>query len=256
MSKATRRRIKVSGFRKNILEVMRLARGVPLVVADRCMHLAPLVEARRASTLRPSWTVIFSRAFALVAARHPELRTAYMSFPYPHLYEHPCSSAMVIIEREYRGEWVPLNVRLRKPELLSLQQLHETVEAHRTGPLERNGTFQFLRLLGWLPFPVRRLVWSLAHHWSGSKRARYFGTFGLSTPAASGAGLVTIQSPLTCTLHYGLFDEESRLDMRISFDHRAIDGAPVARALAEMEQVLLTEIIDEIRQLPRIRLAA
>jgi hypothetical protein len=62
--------------------------------------------------------------------------------------------------------------------------------------------------------------------------------------------LTTIVSPLTCTLHYGLFDDANRLDMRITFDHRAIDGAPVARALTEMEEVLITDIHTEIEQLP------
>jgi pyruvate/2-oxoglutarate dehydrogenase complex dihydrolipoamide acyltransferase (E2) component len=57
-------------------------------------------------------------------------------------------------------------------------------------------------------------------------------------------------------VHYGLFDEANRLDMRITFDHRAIDGAPVARALTEMEEVLNHDILEEIQQIPLANLAA
>jgi hypothetical protein len=51
---------------------------------------------------------------------------------------------------------------------------------------------------------------------------------------------------LTSTLHYGLFDDRGSLPMRMTIDHRAIDGATAARALVEMEQVLMTDILDEV----------
>ena len=41
---------------------------------------------------------MFARAFALVAARRPELRRSYLKFPWPHLYEHPVSVAGIITE--------------------------------------------------------------------------------------------------------------------------------------------------------------
>ena len=34
-------------------------------------------------------------------------------------------------------------------------------------------------------------------------------------------------------LHYGLFDAGGNLDVRLTFDHRVLDGAPMARALAD-----------------------
>ena len=256
MSEQTRRRIRISPFRKNMCELMRLARNIPLVTAERRMNLAELVEARKASALRPSWTVIFSKAFATVSARRPELRTCYMSFPYPHFYEHPSSSAMVIVEREYRGERFPMNYRLRKTDQSTLLELHQQLEHYRTGPLETDENFRIMRRLGRTPNPFCRLLWWLGYHWTGSRRARYFGTFGLSSPAIGGAGLTTILSPLTCTLHYSLFNDSGEIDMRITFDHRAIDGAPVARALTEMEQVLATEVLAEIKRLPKANQAA
>ena len=52
---------------------------------------------------------------------------------------------------------------------------------------------------------------------------------------------------MTCTLHYGLFDTDGGLDVRLTFDHRVLDGAPAARALADLEGVLLNEVLAEVR---------
>ena len=44
------------------------------ITIDRRMKLAALVAARRACLPRPSWSAIFIKAFAIIAARTPELR--------------------------------------------------------------------------------------------------------------------------------------------------------------------------------------
>jgi pyruvate/2-oxoglutarate dehydrogenase complex dihydrolipoamide acyltransferase (E2) component len=53
-----------------------------------------------------------------------------------------------------------------------------------------------------------------------------------------------------------MFADDGRIDMRLTFDHRAIDGAPVARALADMEAALHAEILSELRHMPRLERAA
>lgn len=239
-----------------MLELMRLSRHVPLVTAERRMNLADLAIARQGQAVKISWTCLFMKAFAIIAARRPDLRTAYMSFPYAHLYESPLNVATIIIEREHQGECFPYYCRFRDPERQSLLELNRALEHFKTVPLDQDKHFCRMDRIGRMPGLIRRWAWNMGYHWKGRKRAHYFGTFGLSSPAASGAGLTTIVSPLTCTLHYGLFDEASRLDMRITFDHRAIDGAPVARALTEMEQVLMSDIRGEVEQLSPAKQAA
>jgi hypothetical protein len=120
-------------------------------------------------------------------------------------------------------------------------------------PIEEFKELSQMRRIGKMPAPIRRLLWRMGFHWSGRKRAHYFGTFALSSPAAAGAGLSTIISPVTCTLHYGLFDESRCINMRLTFDHRVIDGAPVARALNDLEETLQMEIAPEIEQMGFIR---
>jgi hypothetical protein len=85
---------------------------------------------------------------------------------------------------------------------------------------------------------------------NGYRRANHFGTFGISVVAAFGAAGLHLLSPLTTTLNYGLFQPDGSIDVRLTYDHRVMDGAPVARALAELEDVLHSEILFELRELP------
>jgi hypothetical protein len=98
-----------------------------------------------------------------------------------------------------------------------------------------------------LPLPLRRLAMGLGLHASGRLRERYFGTFGLSSPAAQGAGLLHLRAPLTATLHYGQFDADGCLDVRLTFDHRVFDGATAARALGALEDTLRGALLEELR---------
>src|SRR5689334_10507489 len=67
------------------------------------LRLAPLVAARRNSQPLVSWSAILIKAIALTSQKWPELRRAYVAFPWPHLYEHPHCVATVVVEREWRG---------------------------------------------------------------------------------------------------------------------------------------------------------
>lgn len=243
---AGRQWLPLSPFRKNIIELMRLSRRIPLVTACRRMELAPLVEARRNRSSRICWTAIVTKAFALVAATRPELRRACLTYPWPHLHQSHRNIATITVEREVGGELVPLFYHVRRPEEIPLARLHERLQQARTLPLHEFPKFRRMQALGRMPWPLRGALWRLAFHFSGKSRSCYFGTFGVSSTAASGAGITRIISPLTCTLHYGLISPDGGLDMYLTIDHRVLDGAPAARALADLERVMLTVIREEI----------
>jgi hypothetical protein len=57
---------------------------------------------------------------------------------------------------------------------------------------------------------------------------------------------LALRTLVTSTLHYGLFDDCGNLPVRITFDHRVLDGAFVARGLVELEEVLQTTILEEL----------
>ena len=102
-----------------------------------------------------------------------------------------------------------------------------------------------------VPWPFRRLLWWAALNVLGPVRCQNFGTFGITSLGALGAGITHLVPLLTSQIHYGLFDEAGGVEMRLSFDHRVLDGATAAGALAEMEGVLLGEITQECAEAAR-----
>src|SRR5439155_16266887 len=106
-----------------------------------------------------------------------------------------------------------------------------------------------------VPWPFRRLSLWVSLNLIGKLRCHNFGTFSVSSVASEGGGIVVLTPLVTSTLHYGLFDERGNLTMRNTFDHRALDGAVIARALVEMEKVLLTDIVQELLPLRALKVA-
>ena len=80
----------------------------------------------------------------------------------------------------------------------------------------------------------------------GRRRCHNFGTFSVSSIASQGAGLVSLIPILTSAMHYGLFEPNGMLPMRITWDHRVMDGATIARVLVDLESVLNREMVREL----------
>jgi hypothetical protein len=250
------RSFRISPFRRLVTDLMHFSAKVPRVTVDRRMDLGRLLLARQGCSPRPSWCAIFTKAFAIVARRRPELRQSYMSLPWPRIYEHPRNIATMNVDRRYGDERVVIYTHIRSPENRSLTELDELVRYHKEEPLENIDSFVRCMRLARLPFPLRRLVWWLSLNLIGRRRGHNFGTFGLTSTAAYGAGILTLVPVLTSTIHYGLFDSQGGLDMRLSFDHRVLDGATAAQALLDMDQVLLSDILGELRSMNVAREAA
>src|SRR5437016_11496079 len=115
MAKASGRTIPLSLPRRFICDLLHFAGRVPTVPVQRRMHLAPVLAARQAARPRPGWCAIFTKAYAFVAAARPELRRAYLSFPWPRLYEYPDNVASVAVERLYEDEPAVFFGRIRSP---------------------------------------------------------------------------------------------------------------------------------------------
>src|SRR5713226_8952981 len=98
------RNLSLSLPRRFICDLVHFAHKVPTVPVERRMCLAEVAAARQAARPRPSWCAVFTKAYACVAAARPELRRAYLSFPTPHLYEHPLNVASVAVERRFGDE--------------------------------------------------------------------------------------------------------------------------------------------------------
>jgi hypothetical protein len=243
------RNLALSLPRRFICDLVHFARQVPTVPVQRQMNLAPLVEARRLAEPRPSWCAIFTKAYGFVTAGWPQLRQAYLGFPRAHLYEHPINVASIAIERRFGDEEAVFFAPLRSPEQQSLADLDAQLRAFKEQPLEKISSFRRALLISRLPWPLRRLAWWIGLNVSGRKRAHYMGTFGVSVYAGLGAASLHPLSPLTTALNYGVLNDDGRVDVRLIYDHRVLDGATVARVLHELERVLSCEILSELRYL-------
>jgi hypothetical protein len=241
------RTLALSPSRRFIADLLWSSRAVEAVTFERRMHLAPLVAARLEKEVRPGWCAIFTKAYARVCARRPELRRAYLSFPWPRLYEPGRNVAAVAVERHLQGEKAIFIAHLCHPELRSLAEIEAWLQHCRRDPLEQIGSFRRILLVTRLPRPLRRLAWFIGLNW-GRQRGRNFGTFGVSVTAGLGAAAVGVRCPLTTVLHYGVFGTDGTIDVRLTFDHRVLDGGNVARALCELEDVLHGEILAELRK--------
>jgi hypothetical protein len=234
---------------------MRFSRQVPAVTVERRVNLADLAAARQGCTPRPAWAVVFAKAFALVARSQPALRRSYMAFPRARLYEHPYSTAALNVERQLPDEAVVVQCLIPRPDDRPLAELDGIVRSYQAEPLGRLRWYQRAVAMSRVPWPVRPLLWWGALNVSGRRRCHNFGTFGVSTVAAQGAGLLHLIPLLTSMLHYGLLDEAGDLDLRLTWDHRVMDGAAAARALVEIDQALHGPVLRELTRMARAAVA-
>jgi hypothetical protein len=241
--------IPLSPQRRFVCDLMYFAKRVPTVPTQRRMRLEDVVAARLASGRRLSWCAIFMKAYAIVCRSQPELRRCYLPWLWPHLYEHPITVASFMLERSYRGEDGVFSAQVREPEKMSLVDLDALVRWHKSAPFEEVPSFTRAIRISRLPRPLRRFIWWMGLLTDGACRAHFFGTFGISVVAQLGAASLHPLSPLTTTLNYGVFEPDGTIDVRLIYDHRVTDGAPIARALTALEEVLHTQIRTELLEL-------
>lgn len=238
---------RLSKYRRATIEVLRLGAHVPLVTVQRRMSLARLMAARESNTGPPPWPAIFIKAYALLAQETPALRQSYFGLPIPRIHQYPFSDAAVAVERTFDGESVVYPLIVHNPAGYAIGEIAEMLRLARTADVTTSADFRHAARLAGLPLPLLKIA-----YWIGfnvpSYRRHFFGTFGLTTVASHGGELLNIVSPLTTTLTYGPFAADSTIDVRIIFDHRIIDGAPAARALVRLEQLLNGVVADEVER--------
>src|SRR5262245_8003835 len=235
--------------RRLVNDMLHFARRVPTVPVMRSIDVATVRSLRETTTQRPGWCALFLHAYGLVTQRFPELRRAYLSWPRARLYEHPFSIASVAIERVYRGQPGVFFAHIRGPENQPLEALQEFLREYKERPVEDVPIYRRALRVSRFPGPIRRLMWAYGLNWSGPDRARRLGTFGLSTYSSLGAQSMHPISPLTTTLNYGPISDDGKTTVCLVYDHRVMDGATVARALAALDDVFNEELPRELREL-------
>jgi hypothetical protein len=241
----------LSPLRRLMCDFLHFSRLIPTVAVERRMDLLPVVRARQALAQRPGWFTLFLKAFGLVARQREELRTSFLSLPWPYLHVHARNVASLPIERRVADEDGVFFLQVHQPENLSLMELEALIRQGKTDPVETIACYRRQLLNARLPGPMRRLLWRLGLNLFPNKRARFFGTFGVTGVASLGAPSLHLISPLTCTLAYGVIGPDGSVLVRLFYDHRVMDGVVPARALEDLEKTLCGPVVEELGALAR-----
>jgi hypothetical protein len=155
------------------------------------------------------------------------------------------SVASLAINRGDGGDDRLFFARLARPEATPLPLLQQSIDWFVTQPIEEafRRQLELEGVPGWLRRTILR--WNMRS--ASPKRVTRIGTFSLSTLAGFSATNRFHPTICTTSLSYGPLDGDGRCLVTVIADHRVLDGAAVAKALARLEAVLTTEIITELR---------
>lgn len=222
---------------------------VPRCVMSARLHL-PRARAARAAMPqpRPPWTAIFAKAFALTALERPTLRQLHASLWRLRLLRLDHAIGCVLVEREHLGEPTLNLARLVQPHAMTLPEIAAVLHEAKHAPPAANKMFR--RMLGFAakPRPLRRFLLRIALAFA-APLARYAGSFSVSSLGEQGASILDSVSILPVFISYGPMDAAGGVDVFFVFDHRVMDGADGAAALAGIERMIEGPVADELDRL-------
>lgn len=246
MAESLGRRIRLSPGRRVMDDFLHAGMQMPLVTVQRDMNLADVMAARHATDPRPSWSAIFTKAYAKAVASHPEMRRAFLSFPWQRIFEYSATTADIAVEARVGDEDVIVFVPLRSPATFPLLEIDEWVAKCKAKPLEHLGRLRQSLRLARLPRLLRRVIWWGLLNVSARKRSKYFGTFGVTSVGNWGVESIRPIAPSISVLHYGAVDADGNVSARMTYDHRVLDGSVPSKALVDLERFLKSDLLAEL----------
>ncbi|MFM7242642.1 MAG: hypothetical protein ACKO40_00515 [Planctomycetaceae bacterium] len=226
-------------------DIAALALAIPLFPVDRLMRLDAVAAARATARVRIGWAAIFLKAYAIVAREQPPLRSWLAGRFRPRLATSGESVAVLAVNRSDGRDDRLFFARLARPDATPLPLLQAAIDRFATGPVEESyrRQLQLESVPGWLRRTILR--WNMRS--TSPKRVTRIGTFSLSTLAGFAATNRFHPTICTTSLSYGPLDDDGRCLVTVIADHRVLDGAAVAKALARLEDVLTTQLVAELR---------
>lgn len=241
------RTVSMSVGRRFTYDIILAGKHIPLVTIQKDMNVADLMVPRQSAAGKPSWCSIFTKAYAMVVANRPEMRRACLTFPWIRMYEYDAATAHVTTEVRIDDEDCLAFVPIMSPELCPLTEIDRQLEACRQKP-EELPPLAAGRMAARLPRLFRRLAYWFVLSFSGRLRGKFFGTFGVTTVGNWGVESVRPIGPAISILHYGAIKPDGTISIRLTYDHRVLDGVGPSQALNEMEAFLHTDILDELTE--------
>lgn len=240
------RPIPLSPARRILADLSWASLRVPRCLMTAELRIPRILAARSALPApRPPWTTLVMKGFGLVAETQPALRRLYATLPSPRLLETDHAIGCIVLEREHEGAPALTIARFTEPHARPVAELAAMLHHAKTAPATATRSFhRFLRFAR-LPWPLRRFVLrgGLAF---GKPILRYGGSFGISALGHRGATILDSVSILPVFLSYGPIAADGRVQFYLSFDHRVMDGADGAAALAALQEALEGPVADEL----------
>ena len=247
MSGHLRRSFRVPLHRRWTTDIIHFGRKAYIVGVDTVINVAAASAARGSTTPPVSWVSIWIKAVALAAIKWPELRTAYLPFPWPRLYVHPFSVVALPVEREWRNSHAVFFDTLKQPEPMSLRRhIDPWFNGLKNGPIEGYGAFRHIIRISKLPLPLRRMLWSIPAQWSGRLRSKYFGNFAINSLAQTRLAVVQVVTPGSWVFYLGRVNANGTMRVQIFWDHRIADGVVVQRIVSDVENIINNDIVAEL----------
>ncbi|MCE2885641.1 MAG: hypothetical protein LW806_12180 [Planctomycetaceae bacterium] len=229
-------------------DVAMLALRIPLFPVERTLDLCAVAEMRRNCPRHIGWAAIFIKAYALVAREIPELRSWIAGRIRTRLATSSHSTATLAVHRGDLGADRLFLPRIVRPEELTLCEIQDLIHQYTTrAPKD---VFARQLELEMLPGLLRRAVLRWNMYTASPRRTARIGTFSVSSLAGFAATNRLHPTICTTSLSYGPLDAEGRCLTTILADHRVLDGAKVAFALARLEYVLQSAIVAELAAIP------
>lgn len=232
-----------------VSDLLYASRHVPAVPFAKVIDIHELVAARSAASPRPSWCSIFTKAFAKVVAEEPKMRRAYLSCPWERYFETSQTVADIVMEVDLHGEPALAVMPFQAPHELPLLEIDAHIAHHQQRPVPCCPPFRRSLRIARLPRILRRLAWWSALHCSGRLRSKYVGNFGVSSVGNWGVDSLRPIGPWTSLLHYGAIAADGVVAVRMTFDHRVLNGSHASQALNRLETFLTTDLLTEVRAL-------
>lgn len=199
-----------------------------------------------------SFTAFMVATVARAAARHPEVH-AYRDW-LGRIVVHSYVDATTLIEVGAGGAVFPLAYLIRDADIRDVADITEEIRTVKKNP---TGTVEGRRLTRWAPLGGRipGLAWIIYQIMSRSTRMRAIsGTVAISSVGMFGGGPGHgIGFPTVLSLSVLVGGRTKRpvadgdnvvvgevLDLTVTFDHNIVDGAPAARFVADLREMLTT----------------
>ena len=152
------RAIPLSAPRRLVGDLMWFSIRVSRVTVQRRMNLAPLAAARRGLSRRPPWTALFTKAYSVLAQETAELRRAYVTLPWPMLYEYPESVAALASSATIAAKMPCCRRGSRRRRAAPSPSLSDLIREAQLKPVLEVKDFRLALTMARAPAPNRRLI--------------------------------------------------------------------------------------------------